>query len=132
MSSIFDKSQNEKLELMIKQYKQLDEYTREYTLRMDLLKNEIINMYEDNNIVKHKGVKLVHRSIEPTLSIHELKHQFNGSILLDELIVKLDIKKSLEALLYVNNLQQPIVDAMRNKLENIKGFTQPQLVIEKE
>lgn len=125
-----DKSQEKSLNLILKQYLTLDNLIEEYKQRQDILKNKLIDMYELFDIDKHQNVKLIHRTNEVKMTIQEFKELFNDDVLTDYLVVDLDVEGSLDSLYYALNVSQPIVDAMKDKIKNLKGFKTKQLVIE--
>lgn len=131
---IVDKSTLSKLEKVIEQYKFLEEKITEYKHLKEVLFNYIIDIYEEYDITKHKGIRLLNESVSPKLTIKELKSTFNNpdTAIVDSLVVDLDIEKSIESLMYIDNLPDPIVYGIRNMLKNIEGHKNKRLVIERE
>lgn len=130
-NTLIDKSIMSKIENMIEQYKFLNGTIIEYQKRLELLKYELINIYNDNGIVKHNGLKVVNRSNNPQMTVKELNELFKDNDLKDSLVVNINIEESFNSLMYVKDYSIPIVNAMKNKLETIPQYSVKEIVIER-
>lgn len=131
--SLIKKSRLERLDSLTNQFNFLEKTIEEYTLLKNKIENNIINLLEAENKNKHKNVRLDNININKKLSIKEIKEHFNNenTKFLDSIIVSIDFESSLKSIRYDLNLQKPIEEAFRLKLEDISRTKATRLVVDK-
>lgn len=131
---IVDKSVLSNLEKVIERYKFLDKVILEYEQMREVFSNYIIDVYEEYNVTKHKGVRLTNESLSPKLTIRELKNVFNNqkTNIIDNFVVDLDIEKSVESMMYIEGLPDPIIYSIQGMLKKIEGHRVKKLSVERE
>jgi len=117
---------------LARKYKDVVEQIKLFETFKNTIKLEMFDVMEMLDETKIDGVKKVQRVNVDTVSVAKLKKLFNEdfkntedndirhSNLIDNVMVRVDIERTVENLLYLNGLQEPLAKSVGDRLEDLQ------------
>jgi uncharacterized protein YeeX (DUF496 family) len=117
-----EKSQLKRASEVALKYKEVLEAIQTYENYRNVLKAELIELFESVGRDKVNGVRLVEKSITKDSTIGEVKKLFNDSEseVIDYIVVNVDIDKTIENIYYFQNLQGVLAKKVGEKLSDLQ------------
>jgi hypothetical protein len=132
MTKEFEENLKSELSKEIKRYKMLETDERAFVAKWNNYKaissEKIISLMRDLKISQYEGLRLEQRSDNRPMTVEELKTLFNDESMIDNLVVEIDIEKTLENLSIKKGYSDAIVRQFKQVL--LDGFTYKYITLE--
>lgn len=120
------KSQDKSLGILINQYKDLNTQIEVSINYKNTLKRQIIDFFELLGIERKDNVRIIEKVNLKKVSVRQLKKLFNlndngikDNELLDNIMIEVDIDKTIENLIYLNGLAEPMAKKVGERLKDL-------------
>lgn len=120
------KSQDKSLGILINQYKDLNTQIEVSINYKNTLKRQIIDFFELLGIERKDNVRIIEKINLKKVSVRQLKKLFNlndngikDNELLDNIMIEVDIDKTIENLIYLNGLAEPMAKKVGERLKDL-------------
>lgn len=117
MNSLHEQLKNE-----IRKYIEIDndikKFNNKYTMFKESVEENILKLMDLLNLKSHDKIKIIEEKPLIEASYDELKNKYNGDSIVDLLVVRVDIEKTIENIMIKKGYAEPIARKVVSKLND--------------
>ena len=115
-------SLHEQLKVEIKKYVEIDndikKFNNKYTMFKESIEENILKLMDLLDLKSYDKIKIVEEKPLIEASYDELKNKYNGGSIVDLLVVRVDIEKTIENIMIKRSYAEPIARKIVSKLND--------------